>query len=461
MSQLTWRYIAVSVLAVCFIPLSALATEPVTDGRSIDPDTRFAIRPPDQAAVDQLERLFRDHHYKDAFVLFNTLVQPQAVWLVGGSPTEVAANVEKTLREANEERARAVFVLYNIPGRDCSGFSAGGAQTTPDYEAWIDAIATAIGDRRAVIILEPDGLAKLPSDCGIDPTGQLTAARYAQLSHAIDALESQPGTRVYVDAGNSHWQSVGTIASRLVQAGLGRAQGFVLNVSNYQPTPAAIQYGTWIGECISFANDPSQGGWRLGHYDFCASQYFPANADDFSTWHLTDDWYAQNLSAPPTDPPHFVIDTSRNGQTHDTNATADTTYATEAPGRMTQYGLAPFRQASNTVAALAGGSWCNPPGAGVGERPTSQTGHPLVDAFLWIKTVGESDGPCDSAGGARAWDFSVYSKPGWPTTAADQALFDPLWGMDDPPAGAWFPEQALQLGQLAVPPLPTMPLLPR
>jgi endoglucanase len=426
----------------------------------MEPDTRFALRPPDAAAVSQLNQLFRDHQFRNAFTLFNMLVQPQAVWLTGGTPAEVAAAVERTLREAALERARAVFVLYNIPDRDCGGFSAGGAQTTADYEAWIDAVAGAIGEHRAIVILEPDALANLPSDCGQDPTGQLTTDRYTQLGYAIDSLEAHPGARVYLDAGHSHWQSVGNMASRLVHAGLSRTQGFFLNVSNYQPTAPLIQYGTWIGECIAFAADPSQGGWRLGHYDFCASQYFPANADDYSTWSLTDAWYAQNLSAPPTNPPHFVIDTSRNGQVHATNASSDPTYPTESPGRMTVYAKAPFNQAPNTIATLASGDWCNPPGSGVGARPTSRTGNPLVDAFLWIKTVGESDGPCDAAGGPRAWDYSVYSKPGWPTTAAEQSLFDPLWGLNDPPAGAWFPQQALQLSQLAVPPLPTVPQLP-
>jgi len=92
------------------------------------------------------------------------------------------------------------------------------------------------------------------------------------------------------------------------------------------------------------------------------------------------------------------------------------------------------------------------PGAGAGVRPTADTGNALVDAFLWIKTVGESDGTCDSAGGARAWDYTVYSKPGWPTTSAAQGVFDPLWGLNDPAAGAWF-RAGLQLAQLAVPPL--------
>lgn len=64
---------------------------------------------------------------------------------------------------------------------------------------------------------------------------------------------------------------------------------------------------------------------------------------------------------------HFVIDTSRNGGN------------------------------------VAGGQWCNPPGAGIGADPTTSTGNPLVDALLWIKDVGESDGTCN--GGPSAGQF--------------------------------------------------------
>jgi endoglucanase len=94
---------------------------------------------------------------------------------------------------------------------------------------------------------------------------------------------------------------------------------------------------------------------------------------------------------------------------------------------------------------LAAGNWCNPPGSGLGLRPTANTGAPLLDAYLWVKTPGQSDGQCDSAAGVRAWDYSDYSQPGWPATAAARALFDPLGGIDDPAAGAWFSQQALQL----------------
>jgi len=43
------------------------------------------------------------------------------------------------------------------------------------------------------------------------------------------------------------------------------------------------------------------------------------------------------------------------------------------------------------------------------------------------------------------------------TDAASQALFDPLWGLNDPSAGAWFAQQALQLAQDASPALPSLP----
>jgi endoglucanase len=60
---------------------------------------------------------------------------------------------------------------------------------------------------------------------------------------------------------------------------------------------------------------------------------------------------------------HFVIDTSRNGL------------------------------GSN-------GEWCNASGRALGTNPTTETWHPLVDAYLWIKRPGESDGTC--AGGPQA-----------------------------------------------------------
>jgi endoglucanase len=102
-----------------------------------------------------------------------------------------------------------------------------------------------------------------------------------------------------------------------VRAGVERATGFFLNVSNFQPTEQLIKYGSWISRCIWYAADPGSTG--KDHFEGCGSQYYPADVDDFSTWALTDQWYLDNVESQPSYPgdaglKHFVIDTSRNGQ---------------------------------------------------------------------------------------------------------------------------------------------------
>ncbi len=49
------------------------------------------------------------------------------------------------------------------------------------------------------------------------------------------------------------------------------------------------------------------------------------------------------------------------------------------------------------------GQWCNPQGRSLGEKPTLKTGNGKVDAFLWVKPPGESDGNCN--GGPSAGTF--------------------------------------------------------
>lgn len=46
---------------------------------------------------------------------------------------------------------------------------------------------------------------------------------------------------------------------------------------------------------------------------------------------------------------------------------------------------------------LEWGDWCNVDGAGFGVRPTSSAGDSNVDAFVWVKPGGESDGTSDTS----------------------------------------------------------------
>jgi endoglucanase len=406
-------------------------------------DTRFFVPTPNAGALQQIKQLRQQHDRADARLLQRLVNTPQAVWFTKGTPRQVRDQVRDTMEAAKDQRAVPVLVAYDIPGRDCAQFSAGGALDRASYLAWIDGFASGIGHGTAVVILEPDSLGLLPSSCGGPKPGYpfTDVDRLAELNGAVSRLEMQPNVSVYLDGTHSAWLAVGDAASRLVQGGVQQAQGFYVNVSNYQLTPNLAQYATWVSDCIAFANDPEQGGWRLGHYSFCSSQYFPVVLSPFSPWGSTaaaaNAWYAANMGTAVATT-HFVIDTSRNGQ---------------GPNSMSTFANPPFNQPAAVVSTLQSGNWCNPPGSGVGLRPAAKTGTPLLDAYVWVKIPGESDGQCDAAGGPRAWDFGAYTKAGWPTDPAQQRLFDPLWGMFDPAAGGWFTQQALQLAQMASPSL--------
>ena len=415
----------------------AASTPAAAPDHALATDTRFFVPPPADGSVQQIAQLLKSGDAKDASLIAQMEATPAAVWLTGGTPTQVAQQVRTTMFEASLERAEPVFVLYDIPGRDCSQYSAGGALGTTAYEAWVAAVAHAVGTAHAVMLVEPDSLGNMPSDCGL-PTSTYpftNAERFTEIDYAVTALENDPDTSVYLDGTNSHWQQVGNISSRLIQADVADTQGFFLNVSNYQTNAASQDYGNWVSDCIAMISDPSD--WAYNLPADCASQYYPASVDDFSTWALTNAWYAKNMGGAVATT-HYLIDTSRNGQGANT---------------MASYADAPYNQPASVISTLVSGNWCDPTGAGLGLRPTANTGVPLLDAYLWVKTPGESDGQCDADGGVRAWDYTAYTQPGWPTDATAQNLFDPLWGIDDPAAGAWFSQQALQLVQNANPPL--------
>jgi endoglucanase len=259
----------------------------------------------------------------DARLLARIAAVPQARWFDGQSNR---ADVAGFVDGAAAAGAVPVLVAYDLPGRDCGGYSAGGAPTPAAYRAWLrhDLIG-GIGGHRAAVIVEPDALGEL--GCR---GGAAAATVYALLRDAVRTLAARPGVAVYLDAGNSAWQPAALMARRLRAAGAAAAAGFALNVSSFETTASEAAYGRWISRLL--------------------------------------------------DGQPFVVDTSRNG-------------AGPAPGH----------------------AWCNPPGRALGPAPTTQTGDPLIDAYLWIKTPGESDGTCHGG----------------------------------PPAGGWWPDYALGLARRA------------
>ena len=258
------------------------------------------------------------------------------------------------------------------------------------------------------------------------------------------------------------------MAETLTAADVQQSQGFFLNVSNYQYNANSDYYGTWVSECIAYAtvneaqtpadaladvatfsgtSTPggafSSPGSPTSPPGGCATQYWNGGApgtnianqvgayngvalSPYGVWSETsttadlntsgiDASYASSLAGtvPST---HFVVDTSRNGL---------------GPDSMQTYAAAPDDQPASVISSLQAGNWCNPPSAGLGLKPTADTGvslssldsylpgnPPLLDAYLWVKTPGQSDGQCDAAGGVRSWDDAADtpSIAGWPSS---------------------------------------------
>ncbi|MCL9760636.1 glycoside hydrolase family 6 protein [Frankia sp. AiPa1] len=270
----------------------------------VDPDSDAAravntLRATDPAGAQTLSRI-ADHGHAD--------------WFGDPNPTTVRTQVAQRVRVARAAGALPLLVAYAIAQRDCGGGqSVGGVADQAAYPAWIDAFAAGLGQGAAAVIVEPDALAQM--DC-LSPAA--TTARYAMLNYAVDKLAGT-GADVYLDAGHADWQPAAVMASRLRLAGVERARGFALNVSNFDDTASEIVYGDAVVAAV--------GGGA-----------------------------------------HYVVDTSRNGR----GPAADNT-------------------------------WCNPPGRGLGVAPTAATGNPRVDAFLWVKVPGESDGACNGGPAAGQW----------------------------------------------------------
>jgi endoglucanase len=423
--------VAFSTLALIATACSGRSDENI-DGatQALATDVKFftpKMNTADMGAIHQVAELRSQGRHAEAAQLSTMIETPQAVWLTQGDSKKVMQQARQIAAEATGKGTVPVFVAYNIPFRDCAQFSAGGATTKAEYLAWVDAVAAGIGSRKAVVILEPDGLGIIPHNkdiyggtggewCQPADANAATAAadRYEMLNYAVDALKALGNVSVYLDGTHGAWLGAQEAADRLERAGVRRADGFFLNVSNYQTTPDSIQYGRLVSKVLALSGaGPAWAYDAQGHfhYDWLSGQYVevsPGNWQaDLSPAHVAsliagyDSWGAPASTIP------FVIDTSRNGQ-----------------GPWTPSG------------APSGGDaqvWCNPPSRGLGLAPTANTGEALVAAYLWVKIPGESDGECNR----------------W----APVGSADPVRGYVNPAAGEWFPAAALELTANASPAL--------
>ncbi|MEU4212345.1 glycoside hydrolase family 6 protein [Streptomyces sp. NPDC026206] len=306
--------------AVCLPLCAGAATASDADG----PDSPFWAEPVNRPAK-QAQIWQERGREEEAQAVRRIAVQPTAVWMTGDDPEEQAGRV---VEEAERAGRIPLLVAYDIPHRDCGQYSSGGAPTAAAYREWVARAAAGIGERRAWVVLEPDAVAQWASGC---LQADAKAERLGLLAEAVRTFKARRGTSVYVDAGNAGWISdQRLLAGALQQAGIAKADGFALNVSNFHTTSVTRAYGGRLSDLLGGA--------------------------------------------------HYIIDTSRNGN---------------GP-------LPPAPPGSGDE------SWCNPPGRALGTPPTTATGDPRVDAFVWVKRPGESDGSCRGAPQAGRW-WSEYA----------------------------------------------------
>ncbi|MEU7827806.1 glycoside hydrolase family 6 protein [Nonomuraea sp. NPDC049129] len=179
----------------------------------------------------------------------NIANKPIFEWF-GGWFTDLTLAVDTYVGAAQAADKLPMLVAYNIPNRDaCANQSGGGAGDAAGYHAWITEFAKAIGNRHAIVVLEPDAVAAAGcvTQIGKDPEDQ-----YKMLLDATQVLKAQaPNAWVYLDAGNATWIPAADMAPLLVKSGIANTRGFSVNVSNYITTANSESYAVAVNGYLS------------------------------------------------------------------------------------------------------------------------------------------------------------------------------------------------------------------
>ncbi|MDQ1123885.1 glycoside hydrolase family 6 protein [Microbacterium trichothecenolyticum] len=191
-------------------------------------------------------------------------------------------------------------------------------------------------------------------DCGLHSGGGFDATTYRQWTQSI--AQTLRGTRSVMIVEPDALAMLGDCDGQGDRAGLIRAAVRDL---------AAAGIASYI--------DAGNSGWipaevmaeRLRAAGVTEARGFATNVSNFYPT-ATEQKYAERVRALLGGKARYVIDTSRNGRGWT-------------------------------------GDWCNPSGVGLGSTPRAVSGSGGLDALLWIKRPGESDGDCNGGPTAGSW----------------------------------------------------------
>lgn len=389
---------------------------------TVDPTTPVTPTPPPTYPVTNAGHV--DNPYEGAKVYVNPewqekaeadggcriANQPTGVWLdttgaIDGRANSVSTgrmglsdHLDEALEQGGGRPIVAQIVVYNLPGRDCAALASNGElppteQGLNDYKTkYIDKIAGIMGNPkyasvRIVAIIEIDSLPNLVTNVGtnqngvsMDVDGQCAHVKqngyYVKgIQYALEKLHAIDNVYTYIDAGHHGWlgwdSNFGPTADLLRETvagvnGLDRVSGFITNTANYSALEEP--YLNDISSKFSDRMAINEGTWL----DW--NQYY----DELS---FASAFRQELISKGFSSKIGMLIDTSRNGwggagrPTGPSSSSDPKTYIDE----------------SRIDRRIHAGNWCNQSGAGMGERPQASP-EPGIDAYVWIKPPGESDG---------------------------------------------------------------------
>ena len=385
--------------------------------------------------------------------------QPTAIWLDriaaidSGSAGSNTMGLRDHLDEAVSQGANLIqVVIYNLPGRDCAALASNGelaADELDRYESeYIDVIAGILGDAayaslRIVTIIEIDSLPNLvtnvsPRETATPQCDTMKAnGNYIQgVGYALGQLGAIENVYNYIDAGHHGWlgwddnfQASANVFLQAAQANGATpadVHGFITNTANYGILDEPFfEATTTVGGRVLREGNSSWIDWNKYVDELSYAQAYRNLLAGMA--------FDDNLG--------MLIDTSRNGWGGPDRPTA----------RSTSNDPETFVEESRLDRRIHLGNWCNQSGAGIGERPRSApaTG---IDAYVWIKPPGESDGASREIPNEEGKGFDRMCDPTYEGNPRNQNNMSGALP-DAPLSGHWFQAQFEELIANAYPPL--------
>ncbi|MEV7081091.1 glycoside hydrolase family 6 protein [Streptomyces sp. NPDC093516] len=383
--------------------------------------------------------------------------QPTGVWLDriaaiegAGGKMGLRAHLDEALRQKGSGELVVQLVIYNLPGRDCSALASNG-ELKPDeigrYKTeYIDPIKAILADPkyaalRIVTTVEIDSLPNLVTNTGSRPTAvpqcdvMKANGNYVKgVGYALNKLGDVPNVYNYVDAGHHGWigwdDNFGPSASLFKEAAnaegatVNDVHGFITNTANYS---ALKEDNFSIGDTVAgkSVRESKWVDWNRYTDELSFAQAFRN--------HLVSIGFPSGIG--------MLIDTSRNGW--------GGTARPAGPGPQTSVDA--YVDGGRYDRRIHLGNWCNQAGAGLGERPRANPA-PGIDAYVWMKPPGESDGSSKAIDNNEGKGFDRMCDP---TYTGNPRNNNNMSGAlpDAPISGQWFSAQFRQLMQNAYPPL--------